>query len=85
VFELFLALNCRSPRKYVYSSWSALTANKALLLASASSFALQLAVIYLPPLQLVFKTAPLNLRDCGLVLVGASGGIILYPGLLERE
>ncbi len=85
VFELFLALNCRSPRKYVYSSWSALTANKALLLAIASSFALQLAVIYLPPLQLVFKTAPLNLRDWGLVLVGASGGIILYPGLLERE
>ncbi len=85
VFELFLALNCRSPRKYVYSSWSALTANKALLLAIASSFALQLVVIYLPPLQLVFKTAPLNLRDWGLVLVGASGGIILYPGLLERE
>ncbi len=85
VFELFLALNCRSPRKYVYTSRSAITANKALLLAVASSFALQLAAIYLPPLQLVFKTAPLNFRDWVLVLIGASGGIILYPGLLERE
>ncbi len=85
VFELFLALNCRSPRKYVYTSWSSLTANRALLLAVTSSFVLQLAVIYLPPLQVVFKTAPLNLRDWGLVLIGASGGILLYPGLLERE
>lgn len=84
-FELLLALNCRSPRRYVYSSWSALTANKALLLAVATSFLLQLAVIYVPPLRLIFKTAPLNLRDWGLVLVGASGGALLYPGLLERE
>ena len=85
IFELFLALNCRSPRKYVYSSWKALTANRALILAILSSFALQLAVIYVPQLRVVFKTAPLTLRDWGLVLIGASGGIVLYPGFLERE
>ncbi len=85
VFELFLALNCRSPKKYVYASWKALTANKALILAILTSFALQLTVIYVPHLRIVFKTAPLTLEDWGLVLIGASGGIILYPGLLERE
>jgi Ca2+-transporting ATPase len=41
--------------------------NKWLLIALASSLLLQLLVIYLPPLQIIFETVPLQARDWALI------------------
>jgi P-type Ca2+ transporter type 2C len=41
--------------------------NKWLLVALASSLLLQLLVIYVPPLQIIFGTVPLQLIDWGLI------------------
>jgi P-type Ca2+ transporter type 2C len=45
-----------------------LGSNKPLVAAVALTFALQLAVIYLPPLQSVFRTRALSLTDLGIAL-----------------
>ena len=45
-----------------------LGSNKPLLAAVALTLALQLAVIYLPPLQSVFRTRALSLNDLGIAL-----------------
>jgi Ca2+-transporting ATPase len=42
--------------------------NPKLVLASGISFLLQLAIIYTPFLQPVFKTEPLSLLDLGAIL-----------------
>ena len=42
--------------------------NKKLILANAISFSLQMAVVYVPFLQGVFKTQPLGLFDWVLVI-----------------
>jgi Ca2+-transporting ATPase len=46
-----------------------LFSNRWLLAAVAFTFALQLAVTYLPPMQRVFDTTALSLRDLGLALL----------------
>ncbi|TCP70368.1 calcium-transporting P-type ATPase, PMR1-type [Baia soyae] len=56
--------------------------NKALLLAVASSVLLLLAVIYYSPLQPIFHTVPIGLRDWILVTVTASLPV-LCAGLLD--
>ncbi len=45
-----------------------LFSNPYLLAALASSFLLQLAVLYIPPLNQVFGTVPLNLTEWGIIL-----------------
>lgn len=56
--------------------------NKALLLAVASSVLLLIVVIYYPPLQPIFHTVPLGMREWILVTVMASLPVLL-AGLLD--
>jgi Ca2+-transporting ATPase len=69
-------------------SWSAslftqgLMSNKPLAGAVALSFVLQLAVIYLPPCQRVFKTAALSAAELGLCIALAS--VIFVAVELEK-
>jgi len=44
-----------------------LFSNPYLLIALASSFLLQLAVLYIPPLQIVFGTVPLALSEWAII------------------
>ena len=83
LFELILALNCRSERKYVFSSFRRLLANRNLIMAILISLILHLAIIYLSPLQVVFKTYPLNFFDWTLVLGFSMSAVLLYPGILN--
>ena len=46
--------------------------NKKLILATAGSFCLQMAVVYIPFLQNIFKTRPLGLFDWVLVVAISS-------------
>jgi len=70
VSQLFHSYNCRSLTESLFRI-GAFT-NKSLLLATGVSFLLQMAVVYLPPLQTVFKTEPLGLLDWVLVIAISS-------------
>lgn len=66
--QLIHVFDCRSSRSIFHRR---LLENKYLVLAVLSSLALMLAVLYLEPLQPIFKTVPLDLRDWALVMVAA--------------
>jgi len=66
--QLIHVFDCRSSRSIFHRR---LLENKFLVLAVLSSLLLMLAVLYFEPLQPIFKTVPLDLRDWALVLVAA--------------
>ncbi|OBZ14543.1 calcium-translocating P-type ATPase, SERCA-type [Bacillus sp. FJAT-27264] len=66
--QLFHVFDCRSSRSVFHRNPFQ---NKYLVLAVLSSIILMLVVMYMPVLQPVFKTVPLNFREWCLVLVAA--------------
>src|SRR5450756_1819170 len=68
--ELFQAFNARSLRQSVFSPH--VHANWKLALATLGALALQLLLIYVPPLQRVFQTEALSLLDLGVGTAFAS-------------
>jgi Ca2+-transporting ATPase len=66
--QLIHVFDCRSSRSIFHRR---LLENKFLVLAVLSSLLLMLAVLYVEPLQPVFKTVPLDLRDWALIIVAA--------------
>jgi Ca2+-transporting ATPase len=68
--QLFHSYNCRSMSESLFKL--GIFTNKKLILATSVSFLLQMAVVYLPFLQKVFKTEALGLFDWVLVLVISS-------------
>jgi Ca2+-transporting ATPase len=68
--QLFHSFNLRSNTESIFSL--GFLTNKKLLYATLISFALQMAVVYVPVLQTVFKTQPLGLFDWAMVLVISS-------------
>ena len=77
LFQLFFAFNCRSETKSFISS--GVFSNKYLFVSIAFSILIYLMIIYLPPLQLLFSTVPLNLYDMLLVLAISSSGLLISP------
>lgn len=65
VSQLFHSFNCRSMTKSIFQL--GVFSNMQLVIATALSFALQMAVVYVPFLQRVFKTEPLGMTDWMLV------------------
>jgi Ca2+-transporting ATPase len=65
--QLFHAFNCRSMRESIFKL--KLLSNPQLVGAVSLSFLLQMAVIYVPFLQPVFKTTALSLVDLGMIMV----------------
>jgi Ca2+-transporting ATPase len=70
MFELFVAFACRSSSRTLVEA--GFLSNPSLVLAVASSVVLQLAAIYLAPLQAIFKTVPLSLDDWVIILIISS-------------
>ncbi|MDH4197274.1 MAG: calcium-translocating P-type ATPase, SERCA-type, partial [Candidatus Aminicenantes bacterium] len=68
--QLFHAFNCRSQQESLFRLGILTNAN--LVLANVSSFVLQMAIIYLPFFQVVFKTEALGLVDLSVILVFSS-------------
>jgi Ca2+-transporting ATPase len=66
VFQWFNAWNCRSDRASIFRPGVRL--NRPLVLATAAVVLLQLAAVYLGPLQKVLGTVPLALSDWALVI-----------------
>src|SRR5512133_1099371 len=68
--QLFHSFNCRSNDKSIFKL--GFMSNSQLVYAALISFALQMAVVYIPVLQTVFKTIPLGWFDWVMVLVISS-------------
>lgn len=70
LFQLFNVFNARSERESVFRV--PLLSNKFLFLSVVTSILAQIAIIYIPAFQLVFRTAPLVLQDWVLITVVAT-------------
>jgi Ca2+-transporting ATPase len=69
-FQFYQALNCRSETKSIFSM--RLMSNPFLIYAMIAAFFAQLAVLYVPALQWIFRTVPLTITEwleVGLVTV----------------
>ncbi len=82
LFELFFVFNCRSEKHSVFRT--NIFQNKKLVLAVALSLMLQLAVIYLPFFQPLFRTVSLNASDWLIILAIASSGLLILPEVFMR-
>lgn len=75
MFQWFNAWNCRSEYKSIFQL--GLFKNKWLILATTVVILLQSAVIYIPHLQLIFKTVSLSLIDWLMACITASSIFII--------
>jgi Ca2+-transporting ATPase len=68
--QLFHSFNCRSSRESIFTL--GFLSNIKLVYATLVSFLLQMAVVYVPFLQTIFRTQPLGLFDWVMVLIISS-------------
>jgi Ca2+-transporting ATPase len=88
--QLIHVFDCRSSRSIFHRN---LLENRWLVLAVLSSLALMIPVLYVEPLQAIFKTVPLSFRDWSLVFVAAGiptfvmgiGSVLGSPGGRKRR
>ncbi|XP_046741322.1 calcium-transporting ATPase type 2C member 1 [Diprion similis] len=84
-FDMFNALSCRSQTKSIFTI--GLFSNRMFLLAVSLSVIGQMLVIYFPPLQQVFQTEALTLKDI-LFLVTLTSSVFIISEikkLIERQ
>ncbi|MGQ9721350.1 MAG: calcium-transporting P-type ATPase, PMR1-type [Candidatus Jordarchaeum sp.] len=72
--QLFNAFNTRSRRESIFKI--GLFSNKYLVLGTIISVVLQLAVVYLPPLQILFRTVSLSPLELGVVILVSSSILV---------
>ena len=70
-FEWLMAFSARSDEYTVFRL--GVFRNRALILSIGLAVLLQIAVVYVPFLQIAFKTFPLTLSDWGIVVLAAGG------------
>ncbi|MCD6324848.1 cation-translocating P-type ATPase, partial [Candidatus Bathyarchaeota archaeon] len=81
--ELMIVWNCRSERRSAFRlSW---TSNKFLLVSVLISILGTVALLYVPFLQTMFETVPLNLQQWLLVGSIATSGLLLLPELFYEK
>jgi Ca2+-transporting ATPase len=68
--QLFHAFNCRSMKVSLFKL--GILSNPQLVYATGLSFLLQMAIIYVPFLQPIFKTKAMSLPDLGMIMVFSS-------------
>lgn len=73
--QLFHVFDCKSETRGIFEV--GLFSNPYLVAAVLISTLMQLSVVYLPPLQVIFKTAPLLSWQWGLILTVAGGPSVL--------
>ncbi|MDD5704169.1 MAG: HAD-IC family P-type ATPase, partial [Dehalococcoidales bacterium] len=72
-FEWFRVFNARSDKQTAFKL--GLFRNRPLLVGISVGILLQIAVIYLPPLQIAFRTVPLELWHWGIAI---AAGLVLF-------
>ena len=83
LFEMFFVFNCRSETRSIFTN-NPLT-NKKLVLAVIISILLQLLIIYIPYLQAVFHTTPLDAVDWIKILLLSIPGLLILPSLFNPK
>jgi Ca2+-transporting ATPase len=83
VYQLVLVFNCRSETKSILNTKP--FSNKYLVIGVISSMLLQIAVIYVPFLQNVFGTYPLNLMDWLIIGLFAMLSTIISPKFFYKK
>jgi len=82
-FEFLLAFQCRSENHHIFSlglrGW---TENKMLLLSVIISVAMQVAILYIQPLQHIFKVAPLTMFQLSICVIGSFTAFLIVPSKL---
>jgi Ca2+-transporting ATPase len=79
-FELLFVWNCRDEYRPVWKTH--ITESRTLLGAVALSILLTLATIYVPFIQPLFDTMPLNLIDWGIILVTCLPALLIPPHII---
>ena len=74
-FEWFVAFSARSDEHSVFKL--GLFRNRALIISISIAVLLQMAVVYVPFLQVAFHTAPIGLREWGIIILGGGGLFII--------
>jgi P-type Ca2+ transporter type 2C len=87
IYELFFVFNCRDDDKGIFSRTfkENFLDNKYLTVAVLASLILQLGFIYLPFLNNIFKTTPLNFIELGLVFLFATLGLLIRPKWFHKD
>jgi Ca2+-transporting ATPase len=75
VFQWFQAINARSDELSVFKL--GLFRNRMLIYSLCISVLLQLAVIYIPVLQVAFRTKALNLQEWGIIILAGASLFVL--------
>jgi Ca2+-transporting ATPase len=78
MFQWFNAWNCRSEKQSIFVL--GLFSNPWLIAATVFVFILQLSIIYIPSMQVIFKTVPLSMHDW-IIICAVSSSIILCEEL----
>ena len=85
LFEFLLAYQCRSERHHILAlGWRGLTENRMLFLSVLASTAIQILIIYWPPLQAIFHVKPLNPLQLSICILGALTALLIFPGKLIK-
>ena len=83
-FEFLLAYQCRSETHHIFSlGWKGWTENKMLFITILVSLALQMAILYVPALNTIFKVAPLTPFQLLLCFIGSLTAFLIIPGKLS--
>jgi len=84
-FEFLLAYQCRSEKHHILAlGWKGLTENRMLFLSVLVSIAIQILIIYWPPLQALFHLKPLSPLQLSICILGAFTALLIFPGKLIR-
>jgi Ca2+-transporting ATPase len=79
-FEFLLAYQSRSETHHIFSmGWKGLTENKMLFVSILISLILQMAILYIPVLNTVFKVAPLTPFQLLLCAIGSLTAFLIIP------
>ncbi len=82
VFELLFVFNCRSEKEPIWKINP--FSNKLLLISVTIALLLQIAIVYLPFFNALFKTIPLNLFDWVIVALLSTTGWLVMPKVFIR-
>jgi Ca2+-transporting ATPase len=82
-FEFLLAYQCRSETHHIFSlGWKGWTENKMLFISIGVSVAMQMAILYIPALNPIFKVVPLTAFQLFVCFLGSLTAFLIIPGKL---
>ena len=85
IFELLLALQCRSESRYVFGSFEMLTANRKLLLAVVLSLLLHAVIMNIPYLQRILDVVYLSPELWSIAILPSLTALLIHPGILDTR